>query len=135
MVENVESFCAEQSADGLGTERNGFADEGIDRIDGRAAARIAADNDAIDDGAVGSGAGVAAVRDASDEVVRQTAGEGGDAADGESERRGVDTAEDDAIALSKMALPSSYWRPVSRGSLGFWLVVSGSTVSRVCDQT
>ncbi len=75
------------------------ADVRVQRVDRVAPAGVASDDRAVDHGAIGRGARVAAVGCAGDDVVRQPAGQRRNAAKVDLERRNVDPADDHAVAL------------------------------------
>src|SRR6185437_2925119 len=75
MVQDVESLGAQVHVETVACERNSLAYKGRNIVDGRAAARVAANHRAIDDRPVGGCAGIAAVVHTGHDVIRKAAGE------------------------------------------------------------
>ena len=101
---------------------------------GAAAPSVASHHGSVDDGPIRRRASITAVVDARNEVVWEAACQGRDTTDSDVETSHVYAAQHQSIALIEDGIPQ-FWEPVMRGSFGFWLGTSGSTVSSVCDQT
>src|SRR5579862_1647072 len=77
----------------------GAFDERGEVVDRPSVAGVAADYDAVDDGAVGGGSGVAAIGGSGGDVVGQAGSHGVDAADADFEGQNVHAAQNEALAL------------------------------------